>query len=115
LKYESVEPISRKRAQISFSSGNPRLIREALIRVALYDEDWSWTEHWCLHFIASNDPEIRATAILCLGHIARVHGQLDTAIVVPLLRKLKNDPLVGGYADNALSDIYTYMKYEEPA
>jgi hypothetical protein len=44
-----------------------------------------------------------------LGHLARIHGQLDLERVEPRLRELRADPEVAGSAEDALDDIERFM------
>lgn len=110
MKYDDSRPIGRSEAETMFNSENPDAICEALIRVALHDPDPLWSQMVVLRFVAHDDSEVRGLAATCLGHIARIHRRMDLGIVVPILSKLAEDPLVGGRAEDALDDIRTYMK-----
>ncbi|MDD5302499.1 MAG: hypothetical protein PHS14_05250 [Elusimicrobia bacterium] len=110
MKYDDPQPIDRSRAEEMFRSGDPNSICDALIRVALNDPDPVWAEDICLRFISHANVEVRGLAATCLGHIARIHGSLDLAKVIPLLDRLAADPEVGGRAEDALDDIRMHMQ-----
>ncbi len=48
----------------------------------------------------------------CLGHIARVHKQLDLDLVLSELASLKNDPYMGSTVQDALEDIRFFLKFQ---
>ena len=53
---------------------------------------------------------VRGVAGLCFGHLARIHRQLDRDVVLPVLRKLADDPETRGQATDALSDIEIFVR-----
>ena len=85
------------------------MICETLVRVALRDSDWWWVQEHCLRLTAATDPDVRRVAATCLGHLARIHGQLDLDRVEPRLRELRADAEVCGSAKDALDDIQQFM------
>lgn len=52
-------------------------------------------------------PRLGQLAVTCLGHVARLDGEVLPE-VVPRLRDLLDDPRLGGSAENALEDIGIY-------
>ncbi len=113
MKYHEPQSISRNEAEKCFLSGKPDQICDALVRIAFHDPDWRWAQAQCLRFIASSNNEIKGLAATCLGHLARIHRQLDIADVKAVLLKMTKDPIVGGRAEDALSDIQMYMENAE--
>jgi hypothetical protein len=79
------------------------------VRVASHDSDWRCVQEHCLRLTAAVDPAVRRVAATCLGHLARIHGQLDLERVGPRLRDLRADPEVSGSAEDALDDIQRFM------
>jgi hypothetical protein len=55
--------------------------------------------------LQSSDPWVRGVAATCAGHIARLHGALDTNRIVPLIERLASDPRTIGRVEDALEDI----------
>ncbi len=64
----------------------------------------------CLEMTHHYDVEVRGTAVTCLGHLARLHRDLDLPLVLPTLQALRSDPGMGGRAEDALDDIRTFVK-----
>jgi len=107
LTYEQPHPISREDAEAAFASGDPELIAHALVRVAFHDTDWRWGQERCLGFARAAVAAVRQIAVTCLGHVARVHRQLDLDRVLPALDELARDPEV--QVDDALDDIRMFV------
>ena len=81
----------------------------ALLGVVHADDDPAWLQARCTEIIASSDhPNDRRLAVVCLGHIARLHGVAGPE-VVGLLAELTHDPVLGGTAEDALSDVRIFV------
>ena len=104
-RYEAIPPISRDEALRLLERGTPLDRSRALLGLALHDSDWRWVQNLSLDHLGDSDPAIRATAALALAHLARIHGKLDLETVLPALNSLKEDPVIGGRVEDALSDI----------
>jgi hypothetical protein len=107
--YEEMQPISRIEAQRVAASGDADAICRAIISLALFDNDWRWVQDWCLRLASDDRSQVRGCAATSLGHLARIHGHLDLARVVPVLEQLTEDSEVGGQADDALGDIQMFI------
>lgn len=110
MRFHQVEPLSREELQAAFASRVEERAVEALISAAYYDPDWRWVQSQCLHFAASSSPSLRATAITCLGHLARVHRALDLDLVLPVLEKLADEPELRGRVEDTLDDIGMFLQ-----
>lgn len=108
--YADPPPITRGAAQRAFASTDAREICGALVSATFSDPDWRWVEWKCLEFCRHANPEIRGLAATCLGHLARIHGQLSLDKVKPCLQDLRSDPEVAGRAEDALDDIEMYLR-----
>lgn len=74
---------------LTMSSGNP-----------------GWIEDLCIEIIMSKRPDdLRGLAVTCLGHLARIHGKIDHAKVVAALTPLRDNPVLSGRIEDAMSDI----------
>ncbi len=106
-----VEPGAAGRGALSaaLDGGDGKTIAEALVGVTYHDPDWRWIQDTCLNLLNHPDAGVRAIAITCLGHVARIHRQLDTERVVPILTRFKSDPQLGGRAEDALDDIAHFL------
>ena len=114
LTYTETHPITRPEADSAFTSNDPHLICVALVNLAFHEPEWRWVQDRCVEFAVHPDPNIRGLAAACLGHLARIHGQLDLDKVTPLLQQLLLDQevLVRGRTQDAIADIKIYMKCE---
>jgi HEAT repeat protein len=111
LTYQEPYPITREEADSAFASGDPEQIADTLVNAAFHDPDWQWVQAKCLGFARSNAAAVRYIAATCLGHVARIHRQLDLDKVAPVLKELLNDPeiYVRGSAEDAIEDIKIFM------
>lgn len=112
MRYEELSPISREEAQRELHAGDWERISKALFRLALHDSDGAWLESLLVKYLSHENGWVRGSAATCLGHVARLHGTLDVARVVPAIQALlKDDNLqVRGRAEDALDDIETYAE-----
>ena len=96
-------------------SGETERIVEGLIALSFLDNDWRWIQSLCLFFSKSEDENVRGIAILCLGHLARIHRTIDIDIVKPVILEALNDhsDFVRGHADSALIDLETFCVQSE--
>jgi hypothetical protein len=92
--------------------GEAKRITNALISLALYNPDWKWVQDTCIKFSNHNNDNVRGIAILCFGHLARLHGKLETDRVLLIVKKALQDSssFVRGHADSALDDIEFFCK-----
>lgn len=109
MKYEDIEPIERDAALQALESDDAPRLSRALVSIALHDPDRPWIEGQLKRFLQHEDPWIRGIAATCVCHVARLHRELDTATIVPLLERLRDDPSTSGKAQDALDDIEVYI------
>ncbi len=95
------------------ASGDPMVRANALLEVVHADDDAAWLQARCLELITGSDhANDRRLAVLCLGHIARLHGVAGPE-VVSLLTELTHDPTLGGTAEDALADVEIFVGFSE--
>lgn len=111
--YEDVAPMTREDAWHAFMSNMVADTVRALLSVTHHESDRQWVEDRCFHFLDSPIPEVRKTAILCIGYLARIHGQVDRARVLPALNKLRADPEYAGVVEDAVDDIEMFTQDAE--
>jgi len=109
LHYEPVIPRSREELQAALESGEPTSIHDALISAAYWEQDWKWAQDQCLHFVDHSSEMVRSGAAYALGLIAVFHAKLETAIVVPALRRLCENPATRPFAETSLEDIEHFI------
>jgi len=110
MKYEPILPVAKEQADSAFQGDSPEEIVHALLGVAEYESDWEWVEQRCLSFIDSPFPDVRNTAITCLGHLARTHRKLNKPKVLAALTKIRADPACAGRAEDAIEDVEMFIQ-----
>jgi hypothetical protein len=96
-------------------SGSIELATQALLALTYHDPDLHWVEDILLVKIRGDtDDQVRRLSITCLGHLARIHADIDRAKVLPVLNELLDDRRLGGVAEDALDDISNYAGGREP-
>ena len=110
MHYKEILPVSRQDAEAAFATENPDMICDALVRITYHDPDWRWVQEHCLAFTRHLHADIRGLAVTCLGHLARLHGILDTPRVLPVLESLRRDLDVAGRVEDALDDIHLFLR-----
>jgi hypothetical protein len=101
--------MGRPELEALLESGKQSAIIEALLSAAYYDPDWRWVQGVCLRFLDDTDVWVKTNAATCLGHIARIHKNLDLELVLPKLLPLKGDPTIGPRVEDALEDIRFFL------
>jgi hypothetical protein len=112
MQYREVQERNRQEIELLLRSPEKIDRLDALLSAAYYDPDWRWVQNLCLDFLAHADNAERRLAATCLGHLARIHKQLDIELVLSSLAPLKNDPLVGTSVQDALDDIRFFLKFQ---
>ena len=103
--YEEPPPAFAAEVRAALSAGEqPSRVSALLVGAALHDPDWQTVQDLCLELL-DGDPTIAATAVTCLGHLARLHGEIDKDRVLPALAALADHPVIGKRAPDAIDDI----------
>lgn len=102
--------MDRYEAQRIFEGSNPEKIADAVLRIVYCDRDFEWVQSQCFRFANSCYENVKWIAIICLGHIARIHRKIDKGVALPLLTSLLNDDTYGSIASNALADINYFAR-----
>jgi hypothetical protein len=115
--YEPIPEYDRDTAIQEMESGVTERLTRALLALAFYDSDWRFVQSLCIKNSKDADENIRGIAILCLGHLARIHRALQTEIAVPAVVEALEDSsnYVRGCAGDTLDDIMIFCsgdKYE---
>jgi len=110
MGYYEIFPIDRRELEKLLESGNENAIVEALLSAAYYDPDWRWVQGQCLRFLDHADRNVRWNAATCLGHVARIHRNLDLELVLPRLLVLKGDASIAPSVEEALADIRFFLR-----
>jgi hypothetical protein len=110
VQYNPVVERSRAEIELLLHSQDSSEIAAALLSAAYYDRDWLWVQSRCLLFSYHEDPQVRSVAATCLGHLARIHGQLDLDTALERLNQMSADPLARAAAEDSLEDIGFFLK-----
>jgi HEAT repeat protein len=102
MKYDEVPRRSREELAEILKGDDPEQIRSALYSAAWYEEDWRWTQNYCLTFLKHDDPLVRWAAALSLGYIALFHKHLDLDRVLPALHRAHEDPAIRSTVGDSL-------------
>ncbi len=110
-QYVDPQPIEREEVLRILSSGKTEDIEATLISVALLDDCYEFALSTIIQGASSTTAAIRGTAILCLGHLARIHKQLPEDPVLDIVRAglIDDNTYVRGQAENAADDIATFI------
>lgn len=80
LTDEDISFCNKLLLMLTMSSGNPE-----------------WIENLCIEIIKSQrDIELRGLAIICLGHLARIHGKIDSKKVLTALTSVMDNAELSG-------------------
>jgi len=118
--YEAIPRLGRQRAIREIESGFTDRVIRALLSLATYDSDRCWVQKICVKQSKSLDESVRGIAVLCFGHLARIHGTLEMGSAIRALLGALEDSsdYVRGQAVTALDDILTFcvaQRYDRTA
>jgi hypothetical protein len=109
MQYDEVPRRSRRELEDALNGSDCEQIRSALYSAAWYEEDWRWTQKYCLQFLQHNDSLVRWAAALSLGYLALFHKHLDLDVVLPALQRAKEDPVIRSTVGDSLDLIAQNM------
>lgn len=109
MHYESPGSITPDEAEDVFLHGQPEDVSRALVSSALSGENREWLEQWIIRLSRHQDPAVRSTSAVSLGHLARLHGEVSRE-AVKSVSDLREDALTAGAAENALEDIDIFCR-----
>jgi hypothetical protein len=101
---------SKKELEIMLQSDRSDVVIDALLYLCFNINDPEWIQLQCIQAIegAGND-DIKGLAITCIGHVARIHSEIDRPLVIPILRSILTDDTLSGRAQDALDDTDMYV------
>lgn len=110
MKFNQPAPQPKAEILAEVASENFERICKALTSAALHEPDRARVEALIIRFLSHEDPFVRGVAALSAGHVARLHGALDTQRITPLIERLLDDPRTRGKASDALDDIHMFLR-----
>jgi hypothetical protein len=114
MRYEVIAGRTKAEVEAALLMNDPEDLLYAVLSAALYAEDKEWAEGICLRLSRHEHFEVRGNAILGLGHIARIHGELNELKAKPVIEAaLKDeDAYVRGHANDAADDVEFFLKWK---
>ena len=111
LEYSEPKPLAHDEALAIFAGAIPEAIQDALVSIALLEKDLRWAYSMILRGARMPHSGIRGTALLCIGHLARIHRMLPGDEVVGLINEglVDDDAYVRGQSENAADDLQMYL------
>ena len=109
LRYEEPVPATPADVDAALDRGDAEAAARALVGAAFHHPHRRAVQDLCLRLLDGDDRPLAAVAATCLGHLARIHGELDTDVVRAALERHRGDALVGPRAEDALDDIDQYL------
>ena len=111
MKYWEPEPRPRDYLERQLRSDDPETVCHTLIEAAYHEDDWRWVQSECSRLSHHPDEGVRYVTVICLSHLARIHGQLDGAAAEEMLTRLANDPSeqVTGNIPNVRGDFKVFL------
>jgi hypothetical protein len=89
--------------------GDTLVATRALLELTCFEEDVAWLEEFLLRQAReSSDGNVRALAVTCIGHSARINGTVTSDSVFRSLRQFLADPELYMRAFNAVDDITAF-------
>ena len=77
MKHKVIAQRSKAEVESAISINDPEELLYAVLSAALYAEDREWAEGVCFRLSYHEHFIVRGNTILGLGHIARIHGELN--------------------------------------
>jgi hypothetical protein len=112
MEYREVVKRDRTEIELLLHRTEATDVLDALLSATYYDPDWKWVQGQCLAFLGHGDRSVRRLSATCLGHLARIHKQLELELVLSRLTELKDDPEIGDSVQDALDDIRFYLSFQ---
>jgi hypothetical protein len=93
--------------------GDVAIATDALLNLTYNEGDRRWLQAFLIECIEADlDDQVRALAITCIGHIARIDRWVDP-VLVGKLHGLEGDSKFAGIAEDALDDIASFASGHE--
>lgn len=108
--YQEPTPTTFEAVRTNLGAGDLAAATFGMVGLAFHEPDWRRCQELFLGLLDHPDHNVRGTAAICLGHLARLHHELDTDRVLPALRARLDDPQMGGIADDAIEDIEQFVR-----
>jgi hypothetical protein len=88
---------------------------DALLYTVLGSGDYETSNKLIFHFIDSDEIDLKRNAVLCIGHLVRIHKQIDLEkyLTIPENILSDQDEFLVDNAEDALNDIWIFYDKEK--
>lgn len=88
---------------------------QGLLYTVLGGYDYNKSDSLIFDFINSNETYLQQTAILCIGHLVRIHKKISLTKYLPILENILTNQIdfLVGNAEDAISDIWIFYDREK--
>lgn len=109
-KYVDYYAFDPDRVNELLKSANVNDKLDALLLTVLGSGDYEASDKLISQFTNSDDNDLRRNAILCIGHLVRIHKKIDLEKYSPVLDDIlsRQDELLVDSAEDALNDIWIF-------
>lgn len=114
-KYVDYYDFDSSRVNELLKSTNKNDQLDALLFTVLGSCDYEKSDELIFQFINSNEIDLQRNAILCIGHLVRIHKKIDLEKYSPIIDAIlsrQNEQLIDN-AEYALNDIWIYANKEK--
>ena len=108
--YENPRSIAKEAAEAILLKGNSSEMCSALMSIALYEKDLSQAQDLVFPNFLSTNKDIAQAAITSVGHLARLHGQIDLDRLNFLLERMIYKAELSGNIEDMFNDIEVFCK-----
>jgi hypothetical protein len=104
--------MSREDVDAALARAQPEELLHVVLAVALHSEDGAWATEVCLQLARHQHVNVRANAILGLGHLARRFRRLAPAALGVIEDGLRDgNAYVRGQAESAADDAQHFLQW----
>ena len=81
-----------------------------LLKITFDCDNWKWIQDVCIDIINSNrEKNICGLAVTCIGHLARIHGEIEKDKIFDLLNQQKDNSYINDRIEDAIDDINMFV------
>ena len=114
-KYIDFYQFDNEKVEQLLNSAQVENKNQGLLYTVLGGYDYDKSDSLIFDFINSNETYLQQTAVLCIGHLVRIHGEINLTKYIPILENIlanQIDFLVGN-AEGAVNDIWIFYDREK--
>ena len=88
---------------------------DALLYTVLGSGDYETSDMLIFQFVNNDEISLKRNAVLCIGHLVRIHKQIDVEKYLPILNNILSgqDEFLVDNAEHTLNDIWIYYDKEK--